>query len=186
MIAMPETPKRPQAFTWSEVDPLARAEPETRQANAALRDYAAMGPGRSLASLASRHQTDPKAAPTKRLRTLKDWSRRYAWQARVEAVDVAYSKRLAEAELTERLAARRKRIRTYEALRGVAVAALPHVSTTDARLADVARAIDVANRGLAAEYGDDSLTKALAMIGDLVGQEVLQNIAAVIAEGVAV
>jgi len=184
---MAETQKRPQAFTWSQSDPLARAAPETRQANLALRDYAAMGPGRSLAALVNRHQTDPKAAPTKRLRTLKDWSRRFAWQARVEAVDVAYSKRLAEAELTERLAARRERIRHYEALRRVATEHLRSVRgrPEKARLGEVARAIDLANRGLAAEYGDDPLTQALALIGEVVGQEVLQRIAAVIVEGVA-
>lgn len=167
---------------WDRRDPLARVAPETHAANMALRDYHAMGPARSLDRLAARYQSDTKPTP---LRTLKGWSTRFAWQARVEALDVAYSKRLAEAEITERLKARRERIRTYEMLRGVAVEHLKSVRDRpgDSKLGEVTAALDRANQGLAKEFGDDPLTAALAMIGDLVGSDKLSAIAAIIAAG---
>jgi len=151
----------------------------------ALRDYHAMGPGRGLDRLAARYRSCTDPVPTKQATTIKVWSSRFAWQARVEAMDVAYSKRLAEAEITERLAARRERIRNYEALRAVAIEHLRSVRgrPEDTRLGEVTAAIDRANQGLAKEYGDDPLTQALAMIGDLVGSDKLSAIAAIIAAG---
>ena len=174
----------PDSFPWSRADPLARVGAETRLANAALRDYAAMGPGRSLDKLLDRYRSVPDACPTKRRPTLHEWSVRYAWQARVEAVDVAYRQQLAQVEITERLRSRRARIRSYEAVRNVALEALPSVRKRpqEARLGDVARAVDTANAGLAREYGDDPLTQALALLGEAVGDVKLGRIAAIIAD----
>ncbi|MGH2354095.1 MAG: hypothetical protein ACRDJN_21015 [Chloroflexota bacterium] len=56
---------------------------ETARARQAWADYLALGPGRSLEGLLDRYQSAPKAPPTRRLKTLKAWSRAYGWQARL-------------------------------------------------------------------------------------------------------
>lgn len=74
---------------------LDRLPGETPKAFQALTDYCLLGPGRSLAKLLDRyrHQSDPEPSPetppTLRLRTLKAWSIRWRWQARVAAFDQA-------------------------------------------------------------------------------------------------
>ena len=73
------------------IQPLAgqRSDQETDAAVSACNDYLRMGPGRSLQGLLDgyRPQSAPKAPPTKRLETLKDWSGRFEWQARAGAYD---------------------------------------------------------------------------------------------------
>ena len=76
------------------LDPQWQRRPEeTARAFAAFCDYRDMGPARSLRLLlkqyqgANRPQTAPKAPPTRRLKTLKLWSRRYAWPRRTQAFD---------------------------------------------------------------------------------------------------
>lgn len=65
-------------------NPLAQSEEETLKANNALNDYFLLGDGRSLAILHQKYtKAAPKQAPTRQLRTLKEWSSKYAWQARV-------------------------------------------------------------------------------------------------------
>jgi len=72
-------------------DSLARQAGETPKAHAAFLDYVRMGPGRSLRKLHERYcqQSDNEPAtespPTQRLRTLADWSVRFAWQKRLAA-----------------------------------------------------------------------------------------------------
>jgi hypothetical protein len=56
---------------------------ETARAAQAFADYVAMGPTRSLEALAERYRTASKTIPTKRIATLKDWSVKYRWQARI-------------------------------------------------------------------------------------------------------
>lgn len=83
-------------------DPLLRIANEPTKANQALRDYAFMGPGRSLAKLVRRYRDVIKAStdagagggnrlqnlpPTRRLPTLAKWSVKYSWQARVDRYD---------------------------------------------------------------------------------------------------
>ncbi|HML22101.1 MAG TPA: hypothetical protein PKD09_10645 [Aggregatilinea sp.] len=100
-----------EATTPAECEQLAS---ETNKAYAAFMDYCRLGPGRSLAKLLDRYQTETKPGPdlppivppTKRLATLKDWSGRFDWQKRVEAWDKAQDE--AEQALWE---ARRRRIR---------------------------------------------------------------------------
>jgi len=72
---------------WDKDAPLARIKGETTRANTALYDYALMGKGRSLFKLWERycHQTDTDPPPTRRFRTLKEWSTKNAWQDRVAA-----------------------------------------------------------------------------------------------------
>lgn len=72
---------------WDPDAPLARATGETAKQNQAINDYALLGAGRSLTKLLDHwaHQNSPEPAPTRVLRTLKTWSSRHHWQARIGA-----------------------------------------------------------------------------------------------------
>ena len=100
---------------WDAKDPLVRAKGESRTANQALRDYALMGPGRSLRSLHERYKSQSADAgqtekpPTTSWGTLSGWSCRHDWVARVEAWTKIQNER-EEAEW----AARRREIRQRE------------------------------------------------------------------------
>ena len=59
---------------------------ETARAKAAWNDYLSMGADRSIDKLFQLYQNGTKVAPTSRLRTLKDWSVDFGWQARLAAV----------------------------------------------------------------------------------------------------
>ena len=60
---------------------------ETGRAAKAFDDYAKLGDGRSLEKLLNAYRNDP-AAPTRQIATLKRWSTRFGWQARlVEMVE---------------------------------------------------------------------------------------------------
>lgn len=86
-------------FIWDTKDPLAKSPGETLRANQALRDYANMGAGRSLSSLQElyrarvrQNMAEPipgspsESVPTQAIFTLKEWSSRYQWQARLEVL----------------------------------------------------------------------------------------------------
>jgi len=92
-------------FTWDANAPLARGVEESTKACQALQDYIDMGAGRSLAKLAETYQAIPEDAPesppTKHLRTLKGWSSRFEWQARLD--------RYLELEMKRREAVRQAR-----------------------------------------------------------------------------
>lgn len=65
-------------------NPLAQSEDESIKANSALNDYFLLGDGRSLVNLHQKYtKAAPEQAPTRHLRTLKEWSAKYAWQARI-------------------------------------------------------------------------------------------------------
>lgn len=74
---------------------------ETDRAVLACNDYLRMGPGRSLANLLERYQSGTESAPTRRLTTLKDWSRKYGWKERVVAYDATQEERKNEARAAE-------------------------------------------------------------------------------------
>lgn len=82
-----------------------RVAKESKNAVLACNDYLRMGPGRSLRKLCDRYQSAPGTPPTKRLKSLKDWSANFGWQARAEAYDAA-----GDAEKTAAASARRKEI----------------------------------------------------------------------------
>lgn len=72
-------------FTWDHDNPLSRCKGETRKAHDALQSYFHMGSGRSLRKLLEQYcQQIDQEPPTKRFKTLADWSTRYAWQARID------------------------------------------------------------------------------------------------------
>lgn len=75
------------------IEPLAPVRSETKKANEALRDYARMGPARSLRKLHARYTQqklsgDITIPPTLSLYTLGNWSMRFGWPARAEAFDI--------------------------------------------------------------------------------------------------
>lgn len=65
-----------------------------------------MGEGRSLEKLLESYQNDTKTAPSRRLRTLKDWSRIHNWQQRL--ADIAEAER--QAIVARGIAERQNRI----------------------------------------------------------------------------
>ena len=70
------------------MSPPSRHAADTPRSYAALIDLAAMGPGRSMEKLCERYRTDTGSIPpTRRLTTLKDWSRALDWQARLADYD---------------------------------------------------------------------------------------------------
>lgn len=78
----------PAVIAWKLDDPLAQAQGESDAAHQSLIDYATMGPGRSQRKLW--HQYTDQAAtgtlpPTTFLSTIKTWSARFDWVARVKA-----------------------------------------------------------------------------------------------------
>jgi len=85
--------KKP-AFSWAVDRPLDDLGGETSASNRALRDYALMGPKRSLLKLLASYQAVPKPAPkgqappTRREATLKTWSVKYQWQERIRRFDL--------------------------------------------------------------------------------------------------
>lgn len=88
-------------------DPLDRLADETIKANAAFRDYVAMGPGRSLRELLRRYnEPNTQKPPTKHFATLAEWSTRFYWQRRLDAWV-----RLTEAELQKNFKERAQHIR---------------------------------------------------------------------------
>lgn len=117
-------------YQWNDDKPLDRAKGESRKAAQALWDYANMGPGRSLAKLLELYQnstkTVPTSAPTLVLNTLKAWSVRYDWQARVARWEVI--ERAAEADVWARRREefREQALEVSELARDVALRLLNH------------------------------------------------------------
>ncbi len=118
------------AFNYEK--PLAVVKGESPEANTALRDYALMGDGRSLAKLhahyleraqeQARGQSEGKTGarrtpgrpgsglpPTTRLNTLERWSARFGWQARLQVW-----KELLDAQEEEKWRKRRAQLREDE------------------------------------------------------------------------
>jgi hypothetical protein len=98
---------------------------ESAQALRALSDYLAQTPPRSLERLAERYQsaTEPPP-PTRRLKTLKDWSRTYRWQERV----VEHERQIAQEAARK---ARQQRLQVARAARGKGVEALALLTPPD-------------------------------------------------------
>jgi hypothetical protein len=113
-----------------EADPLLRRldmiPSESARSNAALRDYALMGPGRTLRDLRQKYveqmgwwkeQIKQKAGegqaekpPTASIQTLFGWSIKYEWQERVARWDILQQQAEEAAYQADRVAARRLRL----------------------------------------------------------------------------
>jgi len=83
-------------------------------------DYRDMGVSRSLNNLLGKYrQQTANKPPTKRHRTLADWSTRYDWQVRVEAWDHAQTKSIEEANAERRRIVQENAWHDYEFIRKV-------------------------------------------------------------------
>lgn len=75
--------------SFSELPPLHRRPGESLRANQALRDYALLGPGRSIRKLLEKYKSSKNppgsTPPTLRQGTIEKWSSQFSWQARVAA-----------------------------------------------------------------------------------------------------
>ena len=60
---------------------------EKGRAMSACNDYLLMGPGRSLSNLLERYRTATEPPPSRRIKTLKDWSRHFGWVERAGTYD---------------------------------------------------------------------------------------------------
>lgn len=70
-------------MTFDQDAPLSRIPYETQKSHDALMDYFLMGAGRSLAKLHQKYTKAIPNPPTLHIATLKKWSTRYHWQARI-------------------------------------------------------------------------------------------------------
>jgi len=100
-------------MTFDNETPLSRIAEETKRANTALMDYWLMGGGRSLDKLRQTYAKATLKPPTKHLETLKTWSARHHWQARIArqkeiddeiALEQYRQRHMSEAEVLARLA----------------------------------------------------------------------------------
>jgi len=92
---------------------------ETPRAGRAWADYLALGPGRSLLKLQVSYRT-ASSPPTRRLKTIADWSRVFGWQGRLQAL----ASQEARAAEQREAAYRREILETGYALSHERVAAL--------------------------------------------------------------
>ena len=82
---------------------------EKPEAARAFEDYYALGEGRSLARLAAMYRASSNPAPTRHIRTLKDWSARHGWQQRIKDRDAEDAEEVRKA-LKKRVKAHRERL----------------------------------------------------------------------------
>lgn len=74
---------------------------ETPRAYSSRLAYLLLGPGRSLAKLVERAQSEPGASPTKRLATLKKWCAEFDWTDWAAQYDHALAANAARAQAAE-------------------------------------------------------------------------------------
>ena len=137
-----------EVFEFDHADPLALAGGETQRANLALRDYALLGPGRSLARLVECYQTAPKPPPTRRLETVKDWSARFAWQARVALYERQIRHQLVADDRDERERERQQRLSVCRRMRAAAWERLQVMDPAELTPRDVLRYVAQSSREL--------------------------------------
>lgn len=82
---------------------------EKPEAARAFEDYYALGEGRSLARLAAMYRASSNPAPTRHIRTLKDWSARHGWQQRIKDRDAEDAEEVRK-QLRQRTAKFRKHL----------------------------------------------------------------------------
>ncbi|MFZ6029964.1 MAG: hypothetical protein ACOYYS_19800 [Chloroflexota bacterium] len=103
---------KPSPFAFDPERPLEQCPGESARCNAALHDYAFMGPGRSLRKLCEQYKqraTQSIKPPSARLPTLMNWSMEFAWVARV----ATWQKQI-DAEIELKWAERREQQRIEE------------------------------------------------------------------------
>jgi hypothetical protein len=134
---------------------------ESAAAHRAYQDYREQTPPRSLERLVEWYRSGPEAVPpTRRLTTLKEWSRHFGWAARVAAYDAeiaAVTDQKARAERLAEIERRRKqRLQVAAVVRGKGVEGLAALQPTDlARLPSaIVRLLDYADKTEMAALGE--------------------------------
>jgi len=102
--------KKQELVYWNNDDPLAISDGETRTANAALRDYYSLGPGRTTLILSERYQEmnkrgDNQVPPSVSYGTVRNWCHQWQWIRRVqrqEDIDISESRAIWEGAASER------------------------------------------------------------------------------------
>ena len=123
----------------------------------ALADYLAQTPPRSLERLVERYRSGTEVGPpTRRLGTLKEWSRRYGWQERVREHEAQIAREAADRLRAERLAdlerRRARRLKGADSVRDIAMDALADLLPDEP--ADVVRMLKYADDTERLETGE--------------------------------
>jgi hypothetical protein len=135
--------EREQALDPSAWETLAQRDGETAKAHAAFLDYVLMGPGRSLRKLYAKYRqriasgSPAEKPPTRRVKTLFEWSVKHDWQTRLAAFNDERDRRDQEAWEARRKAVREADWEAGEALRDLAadiLAETPNFLKTTRRL----------------------------------------------------
>lgn len=139
---------------------LVSVEGETGRANAAFRDYAMMGPARSLRRLLARYQEEEAAGgvpPTTAWQTLSTWSGRHRWQERSGTFDMEVARAMQLEWHQRQVEEREREWHLAKRLVEQAERLLDECEGQDWRGVDAARLIDVAVKvaRLAAEMDTD-------------------------------
>lgn len=117
-----------------------RQKGETRRAVIACNDYLRMGPGRSLAKLCKLYRTQRATQPpTRRLPTLKVWSRKFGWVRRAEEYDVAMECQRREELLREMEEMKGRQLAIAAALQIIAGERLRGMRSEELKVGDVLR-----------------------------------------------
>ena len=177
-------------FTWDRAAPLARCEGETHAANMALYDYAGMGLGRSLRTLAARYvaqdggstEDQRHRVESARFRNLAKWSTVFAWTERVEAWDQGEAGRALKAQQSERLRVIRQNVKVLCALQGVAVDRLASIKSGDWKPSEVVGAIGTSVKLLAEAYGTDPTSTLLDKLAERLGGDRGERLAGFVAD----
>jgi len=141
-----------------------RPNPRAEQAFA---DYVAMGPSRSLRALAEAYQGGIKPAPTRKLRTLAEWSTRYRWQERIaKAVTELTEAKMREAAELDAASF----LRTSEVIAAISV--LMMQNPLDVSVADVVKLRESVRRPVAS-----STTVHLNLSVDIEVRQIAERIA---------
>jgi len=145
---------------WDASHPLERCQGESRNANAALRDYALMGSGRSLRKLLARYDgrsaddAQTEEPPTRYWSTLSGWSCKFDWVARVARWDeIQHEQAVREFEAARR-ADRTIRIKTLQSWRGKLIKAMQNANPLTASWHEITAGLRMVTQELRVEYGE--------------------------------
>ncbi len=148
-----------------------RQKNESARAYAALRDYAALGPARSLRKLLTAYEAQAAKGlqpPSTKWTTITTWSVRYDWVARVQAWDKEIDEEAERAVKAARLLLAQNAGKAAEAL--VAVLASDDESQKRLAAGDVLDRVGIGkNMTVEVEAGDDT-DDWIERVGELLGK----------------
>jgi len=160
------------SFTWDSSDPLMICEGETAKSSKALRDYATMGAGRSLAKLSKMYvEVGANEAPTVHLSVLLNWSSSFDWVERVKSWEAlefkAVQEKVREAEVKARIEARERRRALLETFLERLAQGVREMRIDESTLNEFTKAVQVYADQSRIEFGDVAAAKQINMDIDL-------------------